>query len=226
MPVQIREANAQDAQSLAELLKEIGWFESFKNEPLEVTSQRVRGHVEQCRADKSHSIFVAASSDGKIVGYGSVHWLPYLFLQGPEGYVSELFVRKSARGQGLGRELLRKIEAEARARGCVRLSLINLRNRESYLRQFYVKAGWEERARGCQFRLSDQVNGRFRILGLAEGVCLLIVQFPPQEVSRKAPGRFRQLWIVALAVGHGESVAGAVEEVPIQRLSVGLQTRH
>jgi GNAT superfamily N-acetyltransferase len=151
MTVQIREANAQDAQSLAELLKDIGLFESFKNEPLEVTSQRVRAHVEQCRADESHSIFVATSSEGKIVGYGSVHWLPYLFLQGPEGYISELFVRESARGQGIGRELLKTIETEAKAHGCVRLSLINLRNRESYMRQFYVKAGWEERPEAANF---------------------------------------------------------------------------
>jgi GNAT superfamily N-acetyltransferase len=151
MTVQIREANAQDAQSLAELLKDIGWFESFKNEPLEVTSQRVRAHVEQCCADESHSIFVATSSEGKIVGYGSVHWLPYLFLQGPEGYISELFVRESARGQGIGRELLKTIETEAKARGCVRLSLINLRNRESYMRQFYIKAGWEERPEAANF---------------------------------------------------------------------------
>jgi hypothetical protein len=79
MMVQIREANTQDAGLLAELLKDIGWFESFNNEPLEVTRQRVRVHVEQCRADKSHSIFVAESSDRNIVGYGSVHWLPYLF---------------------------------------------------------------------------------------------------------------------------------------------------
>ena len=151
MTVQIREATAQDAQSLAGLLKDIGWFESFKDEPLEVASRWVRAHVEQCRADKSHSIFVAASSGGKIVGYGSVHWLPYLFLQGPEGYVSELFVRESARGQGIGRDLLKNIETEAKARGCVRLSLINLRNRESYMRQFYIKAGWEERPEAANF---------------------------------------------------------------------------
>jgi GNAT superfamily N-acetyltransferase len=73
------------------------------------------------------------------------------FLQGPEGYVSELFVAESVRGHGVGRALLRNIETEARARGCVRLSLINLRNRESYLRQFYVKAGWEERREAANF---------------------------------------------------------------------------
>jgi GNAT superfamily N-acetyltransferase len=151
MTVHIREASTQDAQSLAELLKDIGWFESFKNEPFEAVSGQVRLRIEQCLADNSHSIFVAESQEGKIVGYGSVHWLPYLFLKGPEGYVSELFVRESARNQGVGRELLLRIETEARVRGCARLSLINLRNRESYMRQFYIKAGWEERPEAANF---------------------------------------------------------------------------
>jgi GNAT superfamily N-acetyltransferase len=151
MTVQIRQVSANDAPQLAELLREIGWFESFTNQPFETAIRQVRLHIEQCLADNSHSIFVAEQRDGKIVGYGSVHWLPYLFMKGPEGYVSELFVRESARGQGVGGELLRKIETEARARGCARLSLINLRNRESYMRQFYVKAGWEERAEAANF---------------------------------------------------------------------------
>jgi GNAT superfamily N-acetyltransferase len=151
MTVQIREASAQDAQSLAELLRDIGWFETFKSEPIAVAGQRVRLHIERCLADDSHSIFIAEEPNGTILGYGSVHWLPYLFLPGPEGLISELFVREAARGQGIGRELLRKIEAEARARGCARLSLINLRNRESYMRQFYVKAGWEERPEAANF---------------------------------------------------------------------------
>jgi GNAT superfamily N-acetyltransferase len=151
MRIQIRQVNAQDAPQLAELLREIGWFESFQNEPFDTAIQRVRLHIEHCLGDNSHSVFVAETANGQIVGYGSVHWLPYLFLQGPEGYVSELFVRESARSQGIGRELPKNIEAEAKARGCVRLSLINLRNRESYMRQFYVKAGWEERPEAANF---------------------------------------------------------------------------
>ena len=151
MTAQIRKAKAEDAPQLAELLRDIGWFDSFKSEPMEVAIRQVRLHIERCIADDSHSIFVAEEPDGTIVGYGSVHWLPYLFLQGPEGYVSELFVRESARGQGVGRELLQQIEADARGRGCTRLSLINLRSRESYMRQFYVKAGWEERPEAANF---------------------------------------------------------------------------
>jgi GNAT superfamily N-acetyltransferase len=151
MEMQIRKITAQDAPQIAQLLKEIGWFESFKSDSIEAARERVSLHIEQCRADNSHSAFVAETPDDQIVGYGSVHWLPYLFLRGPEGYVSELFVRESARGQGIGRQLLKTIETEAKARGCVRLSLINLRNRESYLRQFYIKAGWEERPEAANF---------------------------------------------------------------------------
>ena len=62
MEIQIRKLTAQDAPQIAELLKDIGWFESFKNEPIAAASERVRSHVEQCHADNSHSIFVATVS--------------------------------------------------------------------------------------------------------------------------------------------------------------------
>jgi GNAT superfamily N-acetyltransferase len=56
-----------------------------------------------------------------------------------------LFLRPSARGQGLGAELLETVKAEARERGAFRLSLLNNRSRESYERGFYQKHSWEER---------------------------------------------------------------------------------
>jgi GNAT superfamily N-acetyltransferase len=151
MAIKIRKATPEDAPELSVLLKEIGWFELVKSEPLEETTRRVRSHIEQCLADSSHCLLVAEAPEGPIVGYVSVHWLPYLFMRGPEGFVSELFVCESARGQGVGKQLLEAIETEARARGCVRLSLINLRSRESYQRQFYIKAGWEERDEAANF---------------------------------------------------------------------------
>ena len=55
--------------------------------------------------------------------------------------------------KGVGRKLLDAIATEARTRGCTRLSLINLRNRESYQRQFYIKAGWQERGEAANFVL-------------------------------------------------------------------------
>jgi GNAT superfamily N-acetyltransferase len=151
MSTAIRTATVNDARGLAALLREIGWFERFNSAEIDVMAAQVGARLQQCLADGSHSTFVAEAPAGEIVGYGSVHWLPYLFMSGPEGYVSELFVSASARGQGIGRELLNAIESEARARGCHRLSLTNLRNRESYKRQFYLKAGWQERSEAANF---------------------------------------------------------------------------
>jgi GNAT superfamily N-acetyltransferase len=66
-------------------------------------------------------------------------------LNSPEGYLSELFVRESERGKGVGTRLMEVIKAEARTRGCSRLRLVNSRSRESYWRGFYKELGWEER---------------------------------------------------------------------------------
>jgi GNAT superfamily N-acetyltransferase len=96
--------------------------------------------------DDSHSVFVAESADGRLTGYVSVHWLPYLFLRGPEGYVSELFVSEDHRGNGIGSGLLDMVTREASDRGCVRLMLVTVRTRDSYVRGFYTQRGWVERS--------------------------------------------------------------------------------
>lgn len=149
--MQLRKAKIEDAEQLASLIKEIGWFDAFKNETVVDSTLRVRVQLQRCLADNSHFVCVAQSDEGQIIGYVSVHWVPYLFMRGPEGYVSELFIRESSRGQGIGSQLLQAVEAEARSRGCSRLSLTNLRSRESYQRQFYIKAGWVERSEAANF---------------------------------------------------------------------------
>ncbi len=65
--------------------------------------------------------------------------------------MSELFIRESARGQGIGARLLAAIKTEAKSRGCARLALINSRSRESYQRCFYKKLGWQEREAMANF---------------------------------------------------------------------------
>lgn len=148
---QVRRATIEDAPALTALLRSIGWFTRMETEPEATTRQTVTRHLETALASSSHSIYAATGRDGRIIGYAAVHWLPYLFLSGPEGFVSELFVSESARGGGVGTLLLQAVELEARERGCTRLQLINFRSRESYQRKFYEKAGWEERPDGASF---------------------------------------------------------------------------
>jgi GNAT superfamily N-acetyltransferase len=147
----IRRAIQPDSAALADLVRALGLYAHINNEPPEATHERVARHLALDLADDSHSTYVAASDRGEIVGYIAVHWLPYLILVGPEGYVSELFIAESARGQGIGAQLLEVAEAEARQRGCARLMLLNMRQRESYQRGFYAKHGWEERPNAANF---------------------------------------------------------------------------
>jgi GNAT superfamily N-acetyltransferase len=140
-----------DAPALAGFLKGMNYFHRLETLSLAQVEAQVDRHLKLCLADDSHSIHLAEDAGGAILGYTNVHWLPYLFLAGPEGYVSELFVAESARGRGIGTQLLEAVKAEGKARNCARLSLLNMRGRESYQRAFYAKDGWQERDDAANF---------------------------------------------------------------------------
>lgn len=152
--VLIRPASLDDADSLTNLILDLGWFQHyFEGAPPEEVRARIAHKLRLTLADDSHTLYVAEGSAGEIEGYVAVHWLPYLFMPGPEGYISELFIRETARGQGIGRRLLEQVKAAATERGCSRLSLLNMRPRESYQRGFYTKQGWTERPDAANFVL-------------------------------------------------------------------------
>lgn len=151
MNFQIRRASAEDSPAITQILRDLGWFQYLEEEPFAATVERLACFLDQCLSSDRHSVYVAEDAFGKIIGYAAAHWLPCLFLPGPEGYVSELFVQESGRGQGVGSRLLAAITAEARNRGCFRLTLINNRRRESYQRGFYKKQGWREQENSARF---------------------------------------------------------------------------
>jgi GNAT superfamily N-acetyltransferase len=150
----IRKAQLADAEALAALILGLGQFgHHFAGLTEDGSRRRVARLLELCLSDTSHSIYIAGGATGGLVGYVAVHWLPYLFLPGPEGFVSELFVAEAASGLGIGSRLLQAVVQEAQTRGCSRLSLLNMRDRESYERGFYAKQGWQERPDAANFIL-------------------------------------------------------------------------
>ncbi len=144
MNIRVRNAEAGDAPGIAFIVRE-----AFPG----AGEEQVARHLSTCLEEANHLVLVAVTGDIEIAGYVSVHWLPYLFLPGLEGFVSELFVREAARGQGAGRMLLAAVKKEATRRGCTRLSLLNMRDRPSYQRRFYSKDGWTERPEAANFIL-------------------------------------------------------------------------
>lgn len=158
MNIHIRRAETTDVPAISDLLHSLDLFAQVKAETPQATEERVLRHLSLCNADDSHLVLVAQTPESQIAGYCAVHWLPYMILAGPEGYVSELFIREEFRGQGIGGQLLDVIKAEAQKRGCARLMLLNMRMRESYQRQFYAKQGWEERPDAANFILPLEIN--------------------------------------------------------------------
>ena len=141
--IRVRDFQSGDVPALARLVASLDlglWAQG--REPSEVE----RALESRLEARTETTTIRVAEAEGKLAGYAAAHWLPNLVLAGPEGYVSELFVAPENRGRGIGGALLDSLEAEARSRGCARLSLLNLRERESYRRGFYLKRGWTERA--------------------------------------------------------------------------------
>jgi GNAT superfamily N-acetyltransferase len=145
--VNIRPATPADARAIAELLCNIDDYPDLKALGVDKLEARAKESLERPHVERL--VFVA-ELEKHVVGYGAIYWLQYLF-NAREGYVSELFVRSDARGQGVGTALLQRFKLEARAQGCSRLTLVNLKDRESYRKGFYASRGWDERSNTVRF---------------------------------------------------------------------------
>ncbi len=161
MTLNIRPAQLTDARAIAEVRANIDDYDHWK--ALGVEAMEAQVHASLAREHSERLTFVAEVG-GRVVGYAAVYWLHPAF-SGPEGYLSELFIRSDASGQGVGTSLIETVKAEAMARGCLRLTLVNLKDRESYRRGFYASRGWNEKTNTVRFvyEFDDEIgncNGR------------------------------------------------------------------
>ena len=148
----IREARVEDAETMAVILREIGWSEKRNALPLQDVSKPIAELLQYCQKDKmNHTVLVAADEKGQVIGFTSVHWVPFIMLGSWEGYVSDVFVSPNAGGRGAGRMLIETVMEEGKRRGCMRLMLTNGKDKDSYKRGFYKKLGWTERPQVANF---------------------------------------------------------------------------
>lgn len=164
--MKIRLAKQEDAPGIAAVVHAMDELHSVAQQSIETTTKTVSSNLERVSASGFSAAYIAEDSQGEIVGYGAVHWTPFLFLPGGEAYVTELFVRPEDSGKGAGSGILETIVAEAKQRGCSRVTLLNGRDGESYRRSFYTKRGWVERDHMANFILpliKEQTGRRSRI---------------------------------------------------------------
>jgi len=99
MEITVRNVPLQDAEGIAHSIREIGWFEHLKSESAQRTLKRVRQYISFCLADDRHTAFIAEDETHQVIGYSSLHELPYFFLAGPERFVSDFFIHSGSRAK-------------------------------------------------------------------------------------------------------------------------------
>lgn len=103
-----------------------------------------RAYLEQVTRARHGATWVAEGKDGRLAGFAVVEW-KRLRTGGVAGYVVTIEVLPEERRQGVGGELLRKVEGAAEAAGAEAIWLhVDERNVEAqrlYRRHGYMEAG-------------------------------------------------------------------------------------
>jgi N-acetylglutamate synthase-like GNAT family acetyltransferase len=132
--IAIRRARPGDASAVRALVKQLG-YEPAERSYDETFAQVVR-HPEG-------AVFIAARG-AHVVGYLALYHRAQIRLGGRIATVDELAIDETARGRGVGGELLTCGITHARSLGCVRLEILCGKARETYKRGFYTARGLTE----------------------------------------------------------------------------------
>jgi N-acetylglutamate synthase-like GNAT family acetyltransferase len=150
----IRSAQTTDARAIAELLCNIDDHPHWKERGVDELEQTVRNGLEWNNPER---LVLVVELEDRVVGYGVIYWQQLLFSR-KEAYISELFIHSDTSSKGVGTALLRRMESEAVAQNCRRLTLVNFKDVESYRRGFYSSRGWTEQENTVRFALNLEVK--------------------------------------------------------------------
>ena len=125
--------------SLAELLPLIDAFQ--REEGYASDDDALRATVSELLGNAQRGSVLIARESGGAIGYAALCFGYSIEFRGRDAFVDELFVTPDARGRGLGRALLRALEAEARANGVRQLHL-EVEHGNEGARRLYLAEGF------------------------------------------------------------------------------------
>jgi GNAT superfamily N-acetyltransferase len=99
----------------------------------------------------SPSFKFSVVEENEEIGRGFLYLIKKELHSAPVGYMEDIFVEESHRGQGLGAEITKAIIAKARAEGCYKLIFTSRYGRDK-LHSWYTKFGFEDF--GKEFRMN------------------------------------------------------------------------
>jgi len=133
----VRQAGESDLEAVAGLFD---LYRQFYRKPPDL--ERARSYVAERVARRESVVLVAQSGDGQLTGFCQLY-PTYCSLRMARTFVLyDLYVAPVARGQGVGRALMRAAEDHARAAGAVRLELSTARDNKPAQR-LYESLGWK-----------------------------------------------------------------------------------
>ncbi len=152
MSAEIRPVTTHDIPALLPLVEQYWLFEDIEG----FDAARVGRELARAAANVDLASAWIAIAKGQPAGYLLAVYVFSLEHLGLTAEIDEFFVLPSARGQGIGEELLRLAEAEFVRRGCTNVSL-QLGRGNDRARAFYRTHGYNERA---GYELLDKMLGR------------------------------------------------------------------
>lgn len=130
MDFRIRDATADDAPRIAELLLELGQPMGVGTIPQRIAGVQREGGI----------VLVAEAVGAPLLGVMSVVRHHVIHAPGPIGYITSLVTTASARRCGVGRAFVAAAKTWAKDEGCVRLSVTSAEPRAD-AHAFYPAAG-------------------------------------------------------------------------------------
>jgi GNAT superfamily N-acetyltransferase len=112
-PLTIREATADDAAVLSEMIAE------FNGESFGGTAETAA----RLAACAGLEVALLACTPSKVIGFGCLRLTPAIGTPTPHALLTELYVREPYRKHGVGRALVARVEALALAQGATHLYL-------------------------------------------------------------------------------------------------------
>jgi N-acetylglutamate synthase-like GNAT family acetyltransferase len=133
LSLRVREAKTGDLAAITDLVGQLGYPSD---------EEAVARRLERLAADPRSWVYVAVE-DERVVGLAAVHLMSILERDDPIARITAMVVNADARGQGVGRALLERLEERARAEGCDRIDLTTRYEREGAA-AFYQRMGFED----------------------------------------------------------------------------------
>jgi ribosomal protein S18 acetylase RimI-like enzyme len=116
----VREAETRDLAAITGLVVQLGYPSS---------EGPVAERLERLAADPRSWVFVAVDGE-RVVGLAAMHVMSILERDDPIARITAMVVDEGARGRGVGRMLLDRLEDLAREEGCDRIDLTSRYDRE------------------------------------------------------------------------------------------------